>query len=1282
MTQGAIDCSVKDIDKDGYYDIVFSNNYNNVSGAIDSYIYWGSESGYSSSDRTALATRYARGNAIADIDNDGYDDIVFCNMKSGSDYYIKSYIYWGSASGFDEETKTELQTFGAEGVAVADVNGDGHLDVFLCNKTVDGTNPSNTTYLYWGASSRTFTTKRTMNCGGAFGVTIGTSSAFGADYRFLISQNDQDLDGLPDHWEQRNGTNVYVYDSGEDPDNDSLDNLGEYNNNTNPQRFDTDNDGLSDGDEVYIHNTIPVETDTDGDGINDGDEINTHNTNPLAVDTDNDGMPDKWEVDNLFNPISDDSDNDNDSDMLNNLQEYNNQTDPHNGDTDNDGLLDGFEINYQEILSDGFESGNFTGLNWYAYYDNEAYWNTSSLESYEGSFSAYASQNSIEWSYSEQYFTMLFFSITVPRTAQISFYYETELLDYESFLFYVNDEVVFEEEGSNAWTQYSNSLESGDYVFYYMYVYVPDNDSNSFAALDNLTVTYYGLSPLNSDCDNDGFVDGAEINIHNTSPFNSDSDFDGMEDKWEFDYGFDPLVDDSSTDSDNDGLVEYDEFLYRTNPYSSDTDNDGITDRYEIENGTDPLVDDAALDLDNDGITNADEFLQGTSANNPDSDDDGIYDGPELYTYGTDPLDFDTDNDGLSDNYELFIINTPVNITGSATENLYPAIATNGDNYMLTWLNYDNDGDVAKILYTILDERGNPLIENRVLTNYTCDGSVKSSITTESGGYVDLNNPSSGNYVNMACRFVANEDYFCKVISLKLKSTGSPDGVVYISLNSDGSGGVPGTEIVQSGEIASGTISSDGEWIDFSLESAQELTEGNVYWIVLQTTNTAGTDCVGWKWVNNGSLKNWSFFNGTNWASYASYSVASLYKVHATVFPKIEYNEMKPDICSDGTNYLITWQNWHLVDETDYYGIYGQLVDGSGTILISPIQLNSLTSYENKAPVCASNGSYYLVTWQVYEPENDTINIHYQYVDNEGELADDEYIVVEGAQKPQLAANADSFYLTWDEIDNDDWTYLGASSDGSYYLVLRENDSVGFPGELLGEIRSSVGVLLTDSFQINEDPAEHWLHSDSVSNGTFYFVLWESLRDSGTQKDIYGQLVDYAGQKLHGIFKVNPISAFDQQNPVAASLDNYFVSAYSSDTDDESISDILVSYVQWGFSTNPLAYDTDNDGMPDGWEMLNKLDALIDDSDNDSDNDGLTNIEEYQYGSYAYRTDTDYDGFTDYEEVMEIGTDPASSDTDNDGMPDQWEYENGLAPLDNDAFFDYDNDGLTNLRRI
>jgi hypothetical protein len=71
---------------------------------------------------------------------------------------------------------------------------------------------------------------------------------------------------------------------------------------TNPRLVDTDGDSLSDGDEIRLWRSNPLSADSDSDGLSDGDEVFTHRTDPIKSDTDGDGYSDATEVANGSDP--------------------------------------------------------------------------------------------------------------------------------------------------------------------------------------------------------------------------------------------------------------------------------------------------------------------------------------------------------------------------------------------------------------------------------------------------------------------------------------------------------------------------------------------------------------------------------------------------------------------------------------------------------------------------------------------------------------------------------------------------------------------------------------------------------------------------------------------------------------------------------------------------------------------------------------------------------------------------------------------------------------------
>jgi hypothetical protein len=180
---------------------------------------------------------------------------------------------------------------------------------------------------------------------------------------------DADGDQMPDAFED-----LYAFlDSGDpsdaalDEDSDGLTNLEEFQRSTIPDDNDSDDDGLSDGDEVNTHGTAPLKADSDGDGLSDFEELNTTNTLPLDEDSDDDGIPDGFEVLQAFldpnNP--NDAALDQDSDTLSNLAEFQTGTTLDDADTDDDGLTDGEEVNTTNTLpliadsdNDGLSDGD------------------------------------------------------------------------------------------------------------------------------------------------------------------------------------------------------------------------------------------------------------------------------------------------------------------------------------------------------------------------------------------------------------------------------------------------------------------------------------------------------------------------------------------------------------------------------------------------------------------------------------------------------------------------------------------------------------------------------------------------------------------------------------------------------------------------------------------------------------------------------------------------------------------------------------------------------------
>ena len=201
----AMGVSCGDLDDNGYPDLVFSARSDGKTSKANSYVYLGSKAGFLATKRDPLPTVAAHHSSIADLDRDGYLDIVFSNlMVDSKNRVLNSFIYWGSSTGFSLGSRTEVPTIGSVSNNVADLNRDGHLDIVFSSGS-DGKNNQQNSYVYWGDGKRNGYSK-TNRAGLPSSETYGSSVADlnGDGYLDVVLASYRGP-GNPLHWES------YVY---------------------------------------------------------------------------------------------------------------------------------------------------------------------------------------------------------------------------------------------------------------------------------------------------------------------------------------------------------------------------------------------------------------------------------------------------------------------------------------------------------------------------------------------------------------------------------------------------------------------------------------------------------------------------------------------------------------------------------------------------------------------------------------------------------------------------------------------------------------------------------------------------------------------------------------------------------------------------------------------------------------------------------------------------------------------------------------------------------------
>lgn len=300
-----------------------------------------------------------------------------------------------------------------------------------------------------------------------------------------------------------------------------------------------------------------------------------------------------------------------------------------------------------------------------------------------------------------------------------------------------------------------------------------------------------------SDSDNDGLFNFEDNNNSTTGNSGNgsnagiaDSDNDGLTDAQEVSLQTDP----QNRDTDSDTLSDGEEVnQHNTDPLNQDTDSDGLTDAEEISYSTNPLQ----ADSDADGLSDIDELQ--TYKTNPslrDTDADTLSDKDELELYFTDPLLTDSDNDGLADNVEINTYNSDPNAWDSDGDGISDATeAAEGT----TLTNDDHDGDgILNSAEGAGDPDGDSVPNFRDLDSDNdgiADILENGRADDDNNGQLDLPTDSATDSL-----FDSDQDGIANILDIDSDQDGLTDMLESGQPDSSGTGRIPATEFIDSNQ--------------------------------------------------------------------------------------------------------------------------------------------------------------------------------------------------------------------------------------------------------------------------------------------------------------------------------------------------------------------------------------------------------------------------------------------------------------------------------------------------
>jgi len=476
---------------------------------------------------------------------------------------------------------------------------------------------------------------------------------------------------------------------------------GELDEKSDPNDPDTDDDGIDDGVEVFIHETKPNKADTDGDTLSDYEEIYELGTDPLVADWPDlsiksvEFSPDTPEVEpssfSASGIIIVTVQNTGTVDAAGKIcvkATSNSRTLKGSVETLGVGQVENVIFYYRYVSNNLYDSNSQNYPNFFVYkpgkYDFDISidtqnpstgWSKITESSYSNN--GYEKEITIKGADPTCILTTkrCIPMISAGEDINFSFYgndVDGEIVKYE--IDFTNDGIwdyTSTEPGSinhtYAETSYIGNIEA-DFI---AVLRVTDddnktaNDTKEISVLPSLTddsdgdgltneeeIYTYGTNKLDADFDQDNLNDYQEVIIYKTDPFKSDSDSDGLRDDREilvasffalnesFDADGEGLPNILDADSDNDGIKDGAEFKF-SRPDESEPREIQIT-KVENWHGTNPYY----WDTDYDGIPDLDEsglFIR------------GVYGRPHL---NLNPSAADTDGDGLSDYDEIYLYDT------------------------------------------------------------------------------------------------------------------------------------------------------------------------------------------------------------------------------------------------------------------------------------------------------------------------------------------------------------------------------------------------------------------------------------------------------------------------------------------------------------------------------------------------------------------------------------------------------------------------------------------------
>jgi len=224
-------------------------------------------------------------------------------------------------------------------------------------------------------------------------------------------------------------------------------------------------------------------------------------------------------------------------------------------------------------------------------------------------------------------------------------------------------------------------------------------------------------------------------------------------------------------------------------------------------------------------------------------------------------------------------------------------------------------------------------------------------------------------------------------------------------------------------------------------------------------------------------------------------------------------DQVVPAVSHDSSGgFVVVWQSW---GDGSSFGIFGQRYSASRAAVGGEFQVNTYTTEgQRRASVSHSSSGGFVVVWDSFGQDGDSLGIFGQRYDTSGSAVGSEFQV--------------NTYTT----DEQQFPSLSHDASGGFVVVWESGGQDGELHGIFGQRYDASGSAVGSEFQVNTYTAsEQDAPRVSHDSGGGFVVVWDSLDQDGEGGGIFGQRYDSSGNAVGNEFQVNAYTTGDQVAP-------------------------------------------------------------------------------------------------------------------------------------------------------